>query len=104
MREVGQLGDVGCNLPRFIACEISPDQAAGSDVQTLLMLPRYCRGPESERQSRPELKIGATKFVQRESSWLLAALAQLRLAHSCLRLLPAAAGLWLCLPTTRRCR
>jgi hypothetical protein len=44
---------------------------------------RHCRGHESERQCRPELKHRATQCVQREYSWLLAALARSRLAHSC---------------------
>src|ERR1700746_857908 len=74
--------------PFLYSLSASTARAAGSGVQAYWLgrsLPkRYCRGHESERQSRPELKIRrATQCVKREYSWLLAALAQSRLAHSC---------------------
>ena len=60
------------------------DTGDGNDVahgQTEAKSQRYCRDQKSGRHSRPELR--ATHCVQREYSWLLAALAQSRLAHSC---------------------
>jgi hypothetical protein len=50
MREVGQLGDVGCNLPRFIACEISPDHGGGKRRSDIIeaAIQRWLGDPPAE--------------------------------------------------------